>query len=129
MWGAVQTGSIINGPSKSFMTRMFGSALFTDIVGVHVIFGFVRCAVTEPFTGAFVVGLIIPRQGSLAIALTEKLEDVVSIIFLPLVYVPDPPWLYLWLTSLIVLHTAYVGKFGGCFVAARIYQHRDINEL
>ena len=45
---------------------------------------------TELFTGALVVGLIVPRQGNLAIALTEKLEDVVSIIFLPLVCVPDP---------------------------------------
>lgn len=30
-------------------------------------------------------GLIIPREGGLAIALTEKLEDMVSIIFLPIV--------------------------------------------
>ena len=37
--------------------------------------------------GAFVVGLIVPRQGNLAITLTEKLEDAVSIIFLPLVWV------------------------------------------
>jgi len=35
--------------------------------------------------GAFLTGLIVPREGNLAIALTEKLEDMVSIIFLPLV--------------------------------------------
>jgi hypothetical protein len=35
--------------------------------------------------GAFVAGLIVPREGNLAIALTEKLEDFVAIIFLPLV--------------------------------------------
>ena len=35
--------------------------------------------------GGFVVGVIVPREGGLAIALTEKLEDMVSIIFLPLV--------------------------------------------
>lgn len=35
--------------------------------------------------GAFLVGLIVPREGGLAIALTEKLEDMVAIIFLPLV--------------------------------------------
>ena len=43
LWVAVQTGSITNGPSKSFMTfvilLMFGSAFFTDIIGVHAIFG------------------------------------------------------------------------------------------
>lgn len=35
--------------------------------------------------GAFVAGIIVPREGGLAIAMTEKLEDMVSIIFLPLV--------------------------------------------
>lgn len=36
-------------------------------------------------SGGFLGGLIIPRDGGLAIALTEKLEDIVSIVFLPLV--------------------------------------------
>jgi len=35
--------------------------------------------------GAFITGLIVPREGGLTIALTEKLEDMVAIIFLPLV--------------------------------------------
>jgi hypothetical protein len=41
--------------------------------------------------GAFLAGLAIPREGGLCIKLTEKLEDMVSIIFLPLVccYVDD----------------------------------------
>jgi len=64
-------------------------------------------AVTEPFTGAFVVGLIVPRQGNLAISLTEKLEDVVSIIFLPLVCVPNPSRFHMELTPLTVLHTLW----------------------
>ena len=38
--------------------------------------------------GAFLVGLIIPREGGLCIALTEKLEDMVQVIFLPLVRFP-----------------------------------------
>ena len=41
-------------------------------------------------------GIIVPRDGGLAIALTEKLEDMVAIIFLPLVrqfYHPAPPML------------------------------------
>lgn len=37
------------------------------------------------FSGAFLAGIIVPREGNLTIALTEKLEDMVSIIFLPLV--------------------------------------------
>ena len=55
------------------MTLTFGSAFFTDTIGVHAIFG------------AFLVGMIVPREGGLAIVMTEKLEDMVSIIFLPLV--------------------------------------------
>lgn len=35
--------------------------------------------------GAFLAGIIVPRDGGLAIALTEKLEDIASIVFLPLV--------------------------------------------
>ena len=35
--------------------------------------------------GGFLAGLVVPRDGGLAIALTEKLEDMVTIIFLPLV--------------------------------------------
>ena len=35
--------------------------------------------------GAFITGIIVPREGGLTIALTEKLEDMVAIIFLPLV--------------------------------------------
>ncbi|KAJ3539394.1 hypothetical protein NMY22_g4763 [Coprinellus aureogranulatus] len=76
-WLARKTGSIENGPSVFFMTAaivvLFGSAFFTDIIGVHAIFG------------AFLTGLVIPREGGLAIELTEKLEDMTSIIFLPLV--------------------------------------------
>jgi Kef-type K+ transport system membrane component KefB len=36
-------------------------------------------------SGAFLAGVIVPRDGGLAIALTEKLEDMVSVMFLPLV--------------------------------------------
>lgn len=37
------------------------------------------------YLGAFLAGIIVPREGGLAIIFTEKLEDAVSIIFLPLV--------------------------------------------
>ncbi|KAF9783146.1 Sodium/hydrogen exchanger family-domain-containing protein [Thelephora terrestris] len=120
LWVAVQTGSINNGPSKSFMTfvilLMFGSAFFTDVIGVHAIFG------------AFVTGLIVPRQGNLAIIMTEKLEDVVSIIFLPLYFTISGLSTNLgllntgviWGYTIAICATSYIGKFGGCSIAARI---------
>lgn len=78
LWLARHTGSIENGqPTLLMMTMsmmmMFASAFFTDVIGVHAIFG------------AFLAGLAIPHEGGLAITLTEKLEDLTSIVFLPLV--------------------------------------------
>lgn len=44
-WLAHHTGSVENGPTMFFMTvtilTVFGSAFFTDIIGVHAIFGMV----------------------------------------------------------------------------------------
>jgi Kef-type K+ transport system membrane component KefB len=46
LWVAHQTGSIENGPTMFFMTitilLLFGSAFFTDVIGVHAIFGSCR---------------------------------------------------------------------------------------
>jgi Kef-type K+ transport system membrane component KefB len=65
------------GPSILFMTvtmmLTLGAAFFTDVIGVHPIFG------------GFLMGLAVPREGGLAIKLTQKLEDMVAVIFLPLV--------------------------------------------
>lgn len=52
---------------------IFTSAWITELIGVHAIFG------------AFLFGLIIPRSHNMAIRLTEKIEDVIIIGFLPLV--------------------------------------------
>lgn len=118
LWVAIRTGSINNGPSKSFMTfvmlLMFGSAFFTDVIGVHAIFG------------AFVTGLIVPRQGNLAIIMTEKLEDAVVIIFLPLYFTISGLSTNLgllnsgliWGYTIAICATSYFGKFGGCSIAA-----------
>ncbi|KAF9525870.1 Sodium/hydrogen exchanger family-domain-containing protein [Crepidotus variabilis] len=118
-WLARKTGSIESGPSVFFMTVtimiVFGSAFFTDVIGVHAIFG------------AFVAGLIVPREGNLAIIITEKLEDIVSIIFLPLYFTlsglsTDLTLLdngVTWGYTIAIIVTAFVGKFGGCMIAAR----------
>ncbi|KAH0826140.1 Sodium/hydrogen exchanger [Lanmaoa asiatica] len=76
-WLARRTGSTVHGPTMFYMSVvmlvLWGSAFFTDIVGVNAIFG------------AFVVGVIVPREGNVSIAFVEKLEDMVQIIFLPIV--------------------------------------------
>ncbi|KAI0040269.1 hypothetical protein FA95DRAFT_1527812 [Auriscalpium vulgare] len=118
-WLAHHTGSIENGPTIFFMTMtilvLFGSAFFTDVIGVHAIFG------------AFLAGLVVPREGGLAIALTEKLEDMVSIIFLPLYFTISGLSTNLglldtgliWGYTVAICTLAFTGKFGGCTLAAR----------
>lgn len=71
------TGSFDNGPSPLLMTvtlmMVLVSAFVTDIIGVHPIFG------------GFLAGVIVPHEGDLATKITEKTEDMVNIVFLPLV--------------------------------------------
>lgn len=65
-------------PAPAFMvfvvlTCCLVSSFFTDALGVHAIFG------------AFMLGLVTPHDHGFAFKLTEKIEDFVSILFVPLV--------------------------------------------
>jgi Kef-type K+ transport system membrane component KefB len=109
-----------NGASQSnvfivFMV-MIVSAFFTQAVGADVIFG------------AFLVGLIVPHSNGFAIAMTEKIEDLVTILFLPLYFAYaglSVNLTYLnngeiWGYVVLVLLCACSGKIIGCSVAASI---------
>lgn len=78
LWYLRRTGSLQDGPDQSVVTLTLllalASAFFTQIIGVHAIFG------------GFMVGLICPHQGGFAIKLTEKIEDLVGSLFLPLYF-------------------------------------------
>ncbi|KAG2354749.1 Sodium/hydrogen exchanger family-domain-containing protein [Suillus spraguei] len=67
------TGSTENGPTVLFMAvtvvLLWVCAFTMDIVGISAIFG------------AFLTGVIVPREGALANLLTEKVEDMVTIYF------------------------------------------------
>lgn len=67
-----------SGPSTLCMlimiVLMFISAFFTDIIGVHPIFG------------AFLVGAIIPRDNNYVIRLTARIEDLVNLVFAPIYF-------------------------------------------
>lgn len=114
------TGSTENGPTMLFMTVTFlvfwACSFFTDIVGVNAIFG------------AFLAGIIVPREGGLAIALTEKLEDMVSIIFLPLYFTLSGLNTNLglldngitWGFTIAIICLDFAGKFTACSITARI---------
>ncbi|KIO20684.1 hypothetical protein M407DRAFT_81305 [Tulasnella calospora MUT 4182] len=118
-WFARWTGSTEKGPTPLFMTGtillVFGSAFMTDAIGVNAIFG------------GFLAGLVIPRENNLNITITEKLEDTVSIIFLPLYFTISGLSTNLgllntgliWGYTIMILVVAYIGKFFGGSVAAR----------
>lgn len=98
------------------LAAVLGSAVITDLIGVHAIFG------------AFLLGAVIPHDSQIAKSFRHKLEDVVSILLLPaffaftgtrtqiglLTEAPD------WLFCLLIIFVATVGKFGGSLFAARI---------
>ncbi|CAK5263159.1 unnamed protein product [Mycena citricolor] len=76
---AKRTGSLEQGsPTTTMMTitliMTLFSAFFTDIIGVHAIFG------------GFLAGLVIPHENGYAISMVEKMEDFVAILFLPIYF-------------------------------------------
>ncbi|KAG6810749.1 hypothetical protein H0H92_010493 [Tricholoma furcatifolium] len=103
VWIARWTGSLEQGVPTSGMMALtlvivFVSAWFTDIIGIHAIFG------------GFLAGLIIPHENGYAIALVERLEDLVSIIFLPIT----------WGYTIIICLVAFFSKFTACFATAYV---------
>ncbi|KAG6919737.1 hypothetical protein DXG01_001571 [Tephrocybe rancida] len=119
VWLARRTGSMEQGaPTAGMMTLtlliVFISAFFTDIIGVHAIFG------------GFLAGLIIPHENGYAISLVEKLEDLVIIIFLPIYFTLSGLRTNLglmdngktWGYTVIICLVAFFSKFTACYAAA-----------
>ena len=94
---------------------VIASALITELIGIHLIFG------------AFLLGTIMPKNVGLVRELALKTEDFVLIVLLPVFFAysglrtqiglinrPD-----LWLLCALVLIVAIAGKYVGTYVAAR----------
>lgn len=92
------------------------SALITEFIGIHLIFG------------AFLVGAVMPKRPDLVKELTDKTEDFVLIFLLPVFFAysglrtqigllnrPE-----LWLLCALIIGVAIVGKYVGTFIAARV---------
>lgn len=120
MWILRRSGSLENGPSQSIVAltllMALTSSFFTGVIGVHPIFG------------AFMAGLICPHEGGFAIKVTEKIEDLVSALFLPLYFALSGLSTNLglldtgitWAYVIGVICVAFLAKFIGCTVAARL---------
>ncbi|XP_010541354.1 PREDICTED: cation/H(+) antiporter 17-like [Tarenaya hassleriana] len=57
------------------LAAVLAASFVTDAIGIHALFG------------AFVLGVIFPKEGNFASSLVEKVEDLVSGLFLPLYFV------------------------------------------
>jgi Kef-type K+ transport system membrane component KefB len=93
---------------------ILASALITEWIGIHALFG------------AFLLGVVSPHDSALARDLRAKLEDFVVVLALPVFFAysglrtriglqDDPAQ---WRDLLIIVAVASVGKVGGSFVAA-----------
>ncbi|BGP45666.1 K(+)/H(+) antiporter [Rhodotorula kratochvilovae] len=119
-WLARKTGSFSrpDGPTQGYVCAVLAlvlvSAWFSQIIGISEIFG------------GFLVGLIIPR--SLGHHFAAKIEDLVICIFLPLYFATSGLNTNLtllnrgiiWGWTVCVMVVAFLGKFVGSAVAARL---------
>lgn len=82
----------------------------------------------HPIFGAFLAGLICPHEGGFAIKLTEKIEDLISVLFLPLYFALSGLSTNLglldngitWAYVIGVIAIAFSGKIIGGTLAARL---------
>ncbi|MBE9231593.1 cation:proton antiporter [Cuspidothrix issatschenkoi LEGE 03284] len=92
------------------------SALITEFIGIHLIFG------------AFLLGAVMPKDEALVRELATKTEDFVLIFLLPVFFaysglktqigLLNRP--HLWLLCALILLVAIGGKFCGAYIAARL---------
>lgn len=96
------------------LTAVLAAGFITDTVGIHAMFG------------AFVVGVLVPKEGPFAGALVEKVEDLVSGLFLPLYFVSSGlktnvatiQGLQSWGLLVLVIFTACFGKIFGTIMVS-----------
>ncbi|KAK7702671.1 hypothetical protein SLS57_011284 [Botryosphaeria dothidea] len=118
-WLLRRSRALQDGPSQGMialtMLLVLTSAFFTGVIGIHPIFG------------AFIIGLICPHEGGFAIKVTEKIEDLIGAVFLPLYFALSGLNTNLglldngitWAYVIGVICVAFFAKFIGASGAAR----------
>ena len=111
-----QRGRLTQGVMALVFVALLISALMTDYIGIHAVFG------------AFALGAVIPHDSGLARELTDRLEDLVVVLLLPAFFAFTGMRTQIglvsgteqWLICGLIVVIASVGKFGGSFVASRL---------
>jgi Kef-type K+ transport system membrane component KefB len=94
---------------------VLASALATEAIGIHALFG------------AFLMGAIMPKGTRFVRTLTEKLEDFTVVFLLPIFFAYTGLRTHiglldhasLWGYTALIIFTACLGKFGGATLAGR----------
>jgi Kef-type K+ transport system membrane component KefB len=111
-----EAGRVPGGWIVAIFAGILLSAFATEEIGIAVIFG------------AFIMGMVMPRNAGLTEDVTRRVEDFVVILLLPMFFaytglrtdigLLDRP--VLWAITLLLIVVAIVGKFFGAMLAARL---------
>ena len=111
-----EAGRVPGGWIVAIFAGILLSAFTTEEIGIAVIFG------------AFIMGMVMPRNAGLTEDVTRRIEDFVVILLLPMFFaytglrtnigLLDRP--VLWGITLLLIAVAVVGKFFGAMIAARL---------
>ena len=109
-------GTISRDELAFLLLLVLASAWITELLGIHALFG------------AFLVGVIMPKEQRFVHALTEKLEDVAVVLLLPLFFaftglrtsIGLVNGAEMWFYFGFIIAVAIMGKFGGSTLAARM---------
>ena len=119
-WIIRNSASASGAPSKNVLAfvllMLIGSALTTERIGIHALFG------------GFLLGVVMPRDADFRHALVQRLEEISAILFLPLFFAFTGLRTQVglldsagsWLMCLAVIGVATAGKVGGSMAAARL---------
>lgn len=122
-----RSGHLTRGGLAIIFVAMLFSSLATEFIGIHAIFG------------AFLLGAVIPSHSRVAEELTRRLDDVISVLFLPAFFAFTGMRTQIglvsgwadWAICGVILLAACAGKFGGTLAAARLsgFGWRDSSSL
>jgi Kef-type K+ transport system membrane component KefB len=120
---AMKDGKPGKGMMAAVMTLVFASALATDVMGIHALFG------------AFLAGVIMPTRGEFREFLRVRLEHFSSVFLLPLFFAFTGLRLQVgllndtngWMICAGLIAIATIGKLGGVMFAARLTGTRWID--
>ena len=111
-----KSGRLTDNAIALMMLLMLGSALITESLEIHLLFG------------AFLMGAVMPKSADFVDDIMQKFESVTVVVLLPLFFafsglrtsIGVVKGHGMWVYALIVIVAAICGKLGGSMLAARL---------